>query len=598
MLPAMNVPLRLVPLVLLAACAPATPPEVRALGAFACGAPHTRIAEIQGRGATSPLIGSTQDVEGVVVGDFVTGLGGIFIQDPLHLRVDVSGGLFIELERRPEGLRAGMQLRVRGLVTELGPDHGTLTAIVAPEDIALCGEGPPISPRVLETPPADWEALEGMLVTLPGPLTVSGNYTLHRFGELLLAFGDRLYQPTELHPPGPQARALAEENARRSILVDDARSQQNPPSLWFLPETVDTLRVGSRVSGITGVVDQRFGSHRIQLSAPLGGVEPAPRPLAPPAVPGSLRVAAFNLENFFNGDGEGGGFPTERGAQTAAEFERQAAKLIAALSALEADIVALSELENDGYGEHSAIAELTRRLNAAPGEAGDWRFVDPGSERLGGDAIAVGLIYRASRVERVGRPAYREGGPFARGSRVPIAAAFRSLEGGRAFTVASVHLKSKTRCPEHGGPDGDQGDGQACWNASRVEAVRALHDWLSRDPAGSGGALWMIAGDFNAHGQEDPIRLLLSKGYLDAASAHVLPHRPYSYVFRGLAGRLDHVLLSPGLAPHLAGAGYWHINADEPPLLGYSGTDTRWYRPDPLRSSDHDPLIVGLDLQR
>lgn len=587
----------LLPCLLLAACAPAPlPMAADDNAAFECGVEHAAIADTQGRGDSSPLIGRSVDVEGVVTGNFASGLGGIFIQDPAHTREDVSGGLFIEMRQRPDDLRTGTRIRARGLITEIGPDGATLTAMAAPAEVLVCGQGEPVAARVLTSPPQNWEALEGMLVTLPGPLAVSGNYTLHRFGELLLSFGERTFQPTELYPPGPQARALAADNARRSILIDDARSQRNPRSLWFLPESVDTLRAGSRVRGVSGIVDQRLGSYRIQLTAPIDAIEPAPRPQAPPEVPGRLRVAAFNLENFFNGDGDGGGFPTARGAQTPAEMERQLAKLLAALIPLEADIVALSEVENDGYGENSAIVDFTRRLNAAMGEQGDYRVVDPGLPQLGSDAIAVGLIYRASRVEQVGQAAIREGGPFAWGSRVPIAAAFRSVEGGPAFSVAAVHLKSKTSCPDQGGPNADQGDGQACWNAARVEAARAMHDWLARDPAGSGTPLWIIAGDFNAHAQEDPMRLLRSKGYIDAFSRHVQPGQPYSYVFRGLAGRLDHVLLSPAMAPHLAGAAHWHINADEPPVLGYEGSDTRWYRPDPFRSSDHDPVLVGLDL--
>ena len=45
--------------------------------------------------------------------------------------------------------------------------------------------------------------------------------------------------------------------------------------------------------------------------------------LAPDVISGSLKVAAFNVLNYFNGDGQGGGFPTSRGANSAVEFDRQ-----------------------------------------------------------------------------------------------------------------------------------------------------------------------------------------------------------------------------------------------------------------------------------
>ena len=72
-----------------------------------------------------------------------------------------------------------------------------------------------------------------------------------------------------------------------------------------------------------GIVDQRWGEYRLQLVAPLR-IEPAARP-APPQVPGDVRLAAFNLENLFNGNGRGGGFPTARGARSTEELQRQVA---------------------------------------------------------------------------------------------------------------------------------------------------------------------------------------------------------------------------------------------------------------------------------
>jgi predicted extracellular nuclease len=51
------------------------------------------------------------------------------------------------------------------------------------------------------------------------------------------------------------------------------------------------------------------------------------------------------------------------------EFNRQRAKIIAALKALNADVVGLIEMENDGDGDLSAIADLVRGLNEATAEA-------------------------------------------------------------------------------------------------------------------------------------------------------------------------------------------------------------------------------------
>ena len=72
----------------------------------------------------------------------------------------------------------------------------------------------------------------------------------------------------------------------------------------------------------------------------------------------------------------------------------------------------------------------------------------------------------------------------------------------------------------------------------------------------------------------------------------------YTYVFDGAAGRLDHVLASASMSTQVSGAAAWHINADEPALLDYQ-LDARshdLYSASPYRSSDHDPVLVGLSL--
>ena len=50
-------------------------------------------------------------------------------------------------------------------------------------------------------------------------------------------------------------------------------------------------------------------------------------------------------------------------------------------------------------------------------------------------------------------------------------------------------------------------------------------------------------------------------------------------------------------------ASIWHINADEPSVLDYNteyktpGQVISLYTPDEYRSSDHDPVIVDLELR-
>jgi len=562
-------------------------------------APPLPIGQIQGTGAVSAKLGREVTVEGVVTADFSAGLGGWFIQDTGDGDRASSDALFVlGGKRRPPAPAVGSRVRVTGEVVEHGRDEGRTLTALRPAEVVVLGQGRPPEPVAISEPPQDWEALEGMLLRIDAPLTINGQHDMLPRGVLVASFDGRQYVPTERALPGEPAREYAAANARRRLLLDDASAAVcNGGCLpaWYLPAEVPFPRSGSVVVGARGIVDQRWGEYRLQLTQPLA-LRPAPRPPVPD-VPGDVRLAVFNVENLFNGDGLGGGFPTARGARSAAEFDLQLARLVATLTALKADVIALMELEHDGEGPDSSIAQLTRALNLAEGAAGDWRFVETGygSGRVS-NTIRVGLLYRASRVQALGAPAVLRGGPFVRHSRPPLAQAFRAGDG-PGFVVVANHLKSKS-CREAKDDERDQGDGQGCWNETRVESAARLRDWLGTDPTGNGGELVAIVGDFNAYSREDPLRVLHQAGWLDAfaLTGGVDAEAPYSYVYDAQSGRLDHALVNPALARRVAGAAIWHSNADEPAALGWRGQHAGDSR-GPWRSSDHDPLLIGLWLR-
>ncbi|WP_159680983.1 ExeM/NucH family extracellular endonuclease [Luteimonas sp. 9C] len=570
-MPLPNRPARLLPgllaCALLAACratapAPATSPVVDAPGA----AVTVRDVVVDGR----------------VTGAFAEGLGGWFLQAATPAR-DGPAAVFVEALDGMAVPAAGAHVRVRGTLRSL---DGLPTLQPARVDTLAT---PALTPLRLAGAPDDWSRLAGQWVRIDAPLTVSGQHDRARRGTLVASFDGRLYVPSEIGWPGAQAAMVEAANADRRILLDDGRDDAPADGApWYLPETARALRSGSVLTGVEGIVDHRHGDWRLQLTAPVA-VAPAPRP-APPQVDGDVRIAAFNLENLFNGDGRGGGFPTARGAETPAAYARQLEGLVATITALDVDVAALMELENDGYGPDSSIAQLVDALNAA-GPARDWRFVGAG-EGPGSDSIRVGLIYRDTRVRPQGAPATLGGGPFERSSRVPLAQTFMPVRGGRPdgadFSVVAVHFKSKG-CGSADGADADRGDGQACWNATRTESARRVLDWLARMPTGRSERV-AVVGDFNAYAREDPLRLFYDAGWRDPfADASKAP--PHSFVFDGQAGRLDHALLSPALAARVAGAAKWHTNADEPADMREREAAGPW------RSSDHDPLVVGLRLR-
>jgi predicted extracellular nuclease len=564
---------------------------------------HLPLGAVQGRGTRSPLEGERVEVQGIVTGNFVAGLDGFFLQDaageddgdPL-----TSDAVFVHWPRgSAPKVRRGDRVRVAGSVAERGQAEDVTTTIEATE-VAAMGRGA-LAARVIDKPPAalaDWERLEGMWLRFAAPLTVSGNHGLVRFGELVASFGGRQWQPTERHPPGPQAKVALDDALRQRLVLDDNRDGEFPEKLWFLPDGLSAdhaLRTGSELHEVEGILEQRFG-WRLQLTASLDHIEYGKRPAAPELPPG-LRVGSFNVLNWFNGDGKGKGFPTERGASDAAEAQRQLDKLVASIGTLRPDVAALMELENDGYDRHSSIAALVAALNKKLGE-GEYAFVDAG-EGPGGDAIRVGIIYRPATVVPKGKHITLDTFAFADRNRVSLAQAFAPKAGGEAFVVAANHFKSKGGCDEAVDPgDRDARDGQGCWNATRVQAAKELSAWLADNPTGQGPRT-LLLGDLNSYGQEDPVRTLREAGWRDAFEI-VGAKRPYSFVYDGWSGRLDHAFANEGLAPFVAHAMEWHVNADESEAFDYNREQHRpeWYAADAYRSSDHDPLIVVLDFAR
>ncbi|HDV6319185.1 TPA: ExeM/NucH family extracellular endonuclease [Burkholderia multivorans] len=566
-----------------------------------CGGSATPIADIQGPGAPSPLAGQNVSIEAVVTADFggTDGFGGFFVQqaDPQRRnQPGVSEGLFVYAPKARA--KAGDLVHVTGKVEEkYGQTQLTLSGA-----IAVCANGQTVTPATLTLPVESanaFAAYEGMLVRLPQTLTVTDNYELGRYGSVLLSNG-RLRTPTSVVPPS-QAQTQIDANARNRLILDDGSNKQNPASVPYpAPQlsAANTLRSGYTVRDVQGVLEVRYGAWRVQpvpgAAAPTFDARANPRTNAPARDPhANLRVASFNVLNYFNGNGLGGGFddPNNRGAKTYQEFQRQEAKIVSALKALDADVIGLMEIQNNGYGELSAVRQLAAKLGGA------WRVVDPGTSRLGGDAIAVAMIYDSRKVEPIGRAATLA---IDDKNRQPLAQSFRRIGGKQALTIVVNHLKSKN-CPDATNDDLDQGDGQGCWNPTRTRAAAKLADWLAGTPTGVAGQGVLLIGDFNSYTYEDPIRLLESRGYRNLVSRWIGANA-YSYVYNGEAGYLDHALASLPLASHVKAVHEWHINADEPVALQYTlayksaEQQQTYYAPDAYRSSDHDPVLIDIAL--
>lgn len=566
----------------------AAPPTATAaaLSTGECGTGYIPIYEVQGRDAASPVDGESVVVEGLVTADFQSGKEGFFIQDA-HGDGDTatSDGIFIHA-RTPD-VNVGDYLRISGVVKE----YHDLTEITDVDSLALCAVHAEISPVSLALPLENLEAYEGMLVTFAQPLYIAEYHNYARYGEIVLS-DERQFQPTAFFAPGSgQADNLLVSNSVNRIKLDDGRDAQNPdPALHPDGDIFDLsnlFRGGDILENVTGVLDYSFGDYKLQLTSGAEYIPANPRTDAPDEVGGNLKVASFNVLNYFT-------TLNERGADTPAEFERQRAKIIAALVAIDADVVGLIEIENN----NEAIVDLVSGLNEALGTE-TYATIDTGI--IGTDAIKVAFIYKPDSVTPLGDYAVLDSSVdpnfIDTKNRPALAQTFRSAEG--TFTVAVNHLKSKgSDCDALGDPD--LGDGAGNCNITRTQAAEALVNWLATDPTQSGDPDFLIIGDLNSYAHEAPINTLIASGYSDLVREYQ-GENAYSYVFDGQLGDLDYALANAALTPQVTGVTIWHINADEASLIDY---DTSYkldaqdeiYAPDAYRSSDHDPVIIGLDL--
>jgi hypothetical protein len=586
----------------------------------------TKIHQIQGSGKTfDPVFGGNQTIEAIAIGDFQTvgtvqNLRGFYVQEE-DLDADTnsltSEGIFIFDDVFGVDVRVGDKVRITGQVNEFASSGSSLTQLRNITNITVVSSDNPLPTAATVDFPvasvADLEAFEGMQVTIPQTLTVTESFQLGRFGQVTLAADapsnqpetdGRIDQYTQFNAPSVEGFAAYQaEIAKRRIVLDDGQTVQNPDPILLGRggnplSASNTLRGGDTVTELSGIADERFGAYRIQPTATVDFQATNPRP-AVPDVGGFLKVASFNVLNYFNGDGNGGGFPTSRGAENATEFNRQRDKTIAAILGMNADVVGLIEMENDGYGSTSAIQDLVNGLNAVAG-TGTYAFIDPGTPNLGTDEIAVGFIYKPGSVTPIGSTAtIADGfgqGAFDGNNRKPLAQTFQENATNAQFTAVINHFKSKGSSAGGVG-DADIGDGQGLSNGTRLRASQDLAAWLATNPTGFSDPDYLLIGDFNAYAQEDPITSLEASGY-----QNLLPENTYSFVFDGQLGSLDHALGTSSLTQQVTGAAKWHINADEPTVLDYNtnfksaNQINSLYAPDSFRSSDHDPVIVGLNL--
>lgn len=589
-----------------------TPPTTETVS---CSSSDTPIADL-----AQATQNQTYTIRGIITADYRynNGFSGFYVQTAdSKAKANVSNAIFVYIPASSavKGGQVGEEVILKGRLTSY---QNQLQIDQLQQDIQTCNlnMADQVQPLAINLPFSSLsdssensaKRYQGMLVKLPQTLTVSENYNFGRYGELSLSLG-RLFIPTNLYPAlSNEAKTLAQQNLLSKIIFDDGYNNQNRTP--WLPQNfsaLNTLRSGYQLKNAEGILEYRFNNWRVQpvvgRNLPELVANTNPRQTIAAKQSQYIRAAAFNVLNYDNGKN---GFPTERGATSQAEFDKQHRKIVSALKTIDADVYGLMEIANNGYGSDSAVAYLTKALG------NDWKYVIPeGQDKLGTDVIAVAIIYNSKRVKPVNKAAVLDLGDK---NRSTIAQSFQPVQGGKIFTVIPNHLKSKG-CSgvDSTSLDADQNDGQGCWNPTRVKAVEQLTQWIAKNPTQVKNPNILLLGDMNSYAKEDPILTFEKANYKVLLNDAKVGEgaNAYSYVFGvssnaegyGGAGNLDHAIADSELYKRVVKAFAWHINADEPTVLDYNEeykTEEQkelFYSADPYRSSDHDPVIVDLDMK-
>lgn len=673
--------------------------------AFVCPsdpAQLTPIPTIQGTGSPSALaIQTVTDKNGNVTGKvspgtfnvrgIVTALGqsltkGFYLTDPVgDGNPATSDGIFVYLSDKDfatkyADIKPGAELCLEAKVeeyyggTQLKPtfESGkarvqvTTQGLNVPTSVLQVNEGESLAQAM--------NRYEGMRVRLDSSsdLHLTRNYgfdyKVYR-NNVELAHKTPLIKPTQIHvASSTEAVALATKNGSNRLVVESDNKAPDGVLPWFPGWDADQgyLRLGDQLTGLEGVIVYNKDAFRLVVPSDVtltaGALLRSPeedRQDAPARLAGSdLRIGSFNVLNYFTSHSSIGGALNilckdqadadnakgcNRGAKSQPEFEKQRTKIVNAITAMDADLLGLMEMENNGFEDNSALHNLVTRLNEQQKDASKhYAYVRlpvtalTDGKFFGGDAIMVAMLYRPAlltpsgdaSVIKLPEQRYTTGGVAkTAGQRDSLVQTFTLAKSKEPLTLVVNHLKSKgSGCYENGDGKTEPADLQGKCTEFRVSAAKVLGEAVSKLP----GQV-LLVGDFNSYAKEDPIRVLTdynpatSERKIVSASHTFIGDQSYeqlgrevtrsyglidlnvkfnkekaiSYSYEGELGTLDYALANPALASKVAGVADWHINSFESNLFEYGSqyTGTLLKSDNPFSASDHDPIIVDLRLE-
>lgn len=293
--------------------------------------------------------------------------------------------------------------------------------------------------------------------------------------------------------------------------------------------------------------------------------------VSPIAVPNlgdaRLHIVSQNAKNYLQNFSA-----SNADCRTYEAFEAKTELMANVFLALQADIVAVCEIERNDPNETNVLAYIVNEMNSLSGKNCYTYVIDDINGTTAGageyQSLKTGFIYNYKVLEAVGS----SGSPYSSSSaeynaRMRIQE-FREIATDEKFILSANHFKAK------GGAD--QGEPTRLKNVENL--INDLkYNWLSIDPD------VLIVGDLNSYLGEQPILNLEAAGYAEQLTR--FDANAYTYNYYGEKGILDHAMANATMAKQITGAYAYNINNGD-------YTDSYQYK-----YSDHDPVVVGLKLK-
>ena len=415
---------------------------------------------------------------------------------------------------------------------------------------------------------------DGKLVELNQTLYVTNTGNWNKYGEITLS-SKRLMSPTEVALPGSaEYRNIVTENEFDQLILSDGSSKQYPtPRPWT--GDGDYIRTGAYTNKVIGVFTiEEYGYTITPTEVPV--FEGNERPTKVTGLGDyDVKVCGFNLKIYIATEWDG-----DYGPASAAEAEKQHTKIVKALATIDADVFGLVEVQQGQV----ALEKLANALNEIDPSA-QYKYINDGTQ-VYGTYTKAGYLYKASKVKPIRQLQSNDTGVKHRKK----AQGFEVLTTGEKFVYMINHFKAKSG--KGSGDNADKGDGQSTYNGDRVREATAIVTFAKSCATYFGDEDVLVMGDLNAYSMEDPIRIFTDAGYANLIKEFE-GAGGYTYSYRGAVGCLDHALANAAIESQVTGCEVFHINADEASVFGYDGYS---YQDNMYRSSDHDPVVVGLRL--